>query len=154
MNRFLMRATLPASIHNVTQCSYALFRFHPLYSVSKDTMISNIFSLSPKSHRHISVPSITESTIVSGESRVTLRVCLLGLLKGRRGNILAGSKTFRLRKIASRTSHCVTQSYYLKELVVKIRIISLICRRIRPEQYEVLSSYLSGLVVLAGLFLF
>ena len=97
MNRFLMRATLPASIHNVTQCSYALFRFHPLYSVSKDTMISNIFSLSPKSHRHISVPSITESTIVSGESRVTLRVCLLGLLKGRRGNILAESKTFRLR---------------------------------------------------------
>lgn len=92
-----MRATSPVSIHDVTQCSYALFRFHPLYSVSKDTMISNIFSLSPKSHRHISVPSITESTIVSGESRVTLRVCLLGLLKGRRGNILAGSKTFRLR---------------------------------------------------------
>ena len=28
---------------------------------------------------------------------MTLRVCLLGLLKGRRGNILAGSKTFRLR---------------------------------------------------------
>ena len=46
MNRFLMRATLPASIHNVTQCSYALFRFHPLYSVSKDTMISNTIILS------------------------------------------------------------------------------------------------------------
>ena len=28
---------------------------------------------------------------------MTLRVCLLGLLKGRRGNIQAGSKTFRLR---------------------------------------------------------
>ena len=45
MNRFLMRATLPASIHNVTQCSYALFQFHPLYSVSKDTMISNTIIL-------------------------------------------------------------------------------------------------------------
>ena len=29
-----------------------------------------------------------------------------------------------------------------------------LCIRIRPAQYEVLSSYLSGLVVLAGLFLF
>ena len=36
MNEFLIRATSPVSIHDVTQRSYALFRFHPLYSVSKD----------------------------------------------------------------------------------------------------------------------
>ena len=35
-----------------------------------------------------------------------------------------------------------------------IEIIPYLCIRIRPAQYEVLSSYLSGLVVLAGLFLY
>ena len=35
-----------------------------------------------------------------------------------------------------------------------IEIIHYLCIRIRPAQYEVLSSYLSGLVVLAGLFLY
>lgn len=90
-------ATSPVSIHDVTQCSYALFRFHPLYSVSKDTMISNTIILSSIiTSSHICTEYYRVNNNIR-ESRVTLRVCLLGLLKGRRGNIQAGSKTFRLR---------------------------------------------------------